>query len=127
MKGDVKMTIIEILVNVINSSLFYYMFVIGSIALIVMGVLIYVGIKTKGKVLLIDSLFKKKNFDREILHGRYLIQAGYTVVIGMGLLIFLITLPYDGLMYLLVMLIFALLDLAYDIFAIRSATKKDTL
>ena len=120
------MNILEILIDTLNSSLFYYAFIIGAVFLIVIGVLLLIGIKTKGKVLLIDSLFKKKQFDREKLQIRYLIQAVYTTVIGLGLLIFLIVLPYNGIMYFLVLLIFALLDLFYDIFAIRTASKKES-
>lgn len=119
------MDLFEVLSNLLNSSLFYYFFIIGSIFFIVVGVLLYIGIQTKGKVLLIDSLFKKKHFDREKLKSRYLIQAIYTTLIGVTLLIFLITLPYNGVQYFYALLIFALFDLLYDIFAIRSATKKD--
>ena len=119
------MSIMDYLIEILNSSLFYYLFLASAVCLIIAGVLLFIGIKTKGKVLIIDSLFKKKHFDREKLKNRYIIQAIYTTVIGIGLLIILLTMPYNGVTLFLWMIVFAVLDGAYDFFAIKSSSKNN--
>ncbi len=117
------MYILDLLVDILNSNVFYYVYLVAAVFFIVVGILMFIGIQTKGKVLLIDSLFKKKEFHREKLKNRYRIQAFYTSLIGLALLIVLITVPFNGVVITLWMLLISLLDFLYDVFAIKTATK----
>ena len=109
---------------ILNSTFFHYFYFIGGIFLVIVGILLYLGIKTKGRVLVIDQIFKKKHFDREILRNRYLIQAGYTVLFGIMMISAILFMPYDGVRFLVILIIFGVLDFLYDFFAIRSASAK---
>lgn len=119
------MNVVEYLDSLLNSQFFYYFYIGGAFFLIGIGVLIYVGIQTKGKVILIDFVFKHKHFDRDVLKTRYKIQAVYTFVIGVALLIVLLTVPYDGVIVTSWLVLFAIIDGIYDYLAIKSSSNDE--
>lgn len=92
------MNVIDYIVSILNQHHFYDFFIVGSFFLIGIGILFFIGIQTKGKDLLIDALFKHKQFNRFVLKTRYKVQAPYTFVLGIGLLIVLLTVQDDGVM-----------------------------
>lgn len=65
------MNFVEKLVEIIESTMFYYFLLLLLIILIIFGVLILVGIKKKGRVVIISYLLKNKRFDNETLLSRY--------------------------------------------------------
>lgn len=112
------------MVEVLNSTFFYYFFIVGGVFLMAMSILLYVGIKNKGRVLLIDKLFKKKEFNREELKSKYTIQAYYTGLIGLAFLIYMLAIPFDGVISILILIVFGIFDFIYDYTAIKSAARK---
>ena len=85
----------------------------------------YAVIKTKGRVLLIDRIFKKKQFNRESLKNLYVIQSFYTFIAGVSLLILVFVSSLSGVEIFYVLLGIGILDFLYDVFAIKYTIKKD--
>lgn len=121
------MTFMEVLSEVLNSEFTRVLLLVVSFMMIALGILIMVGIKTTGRVILIDQIFKKKDFKREELTHKYMIQGGYTIVLGLILLIVLLVIPFNGVVLFPILMVFAVLDFLYDYFAIKSSTKKRRL
>ncbi len=118
------MSYIETLVEVIESTWFYYFCLFLFIILTLFGVLMLVGIKKKGKVVILSSLLKNKKYDNETLLSRYTIQALYTIIIGVIIFIITLTRTLSMLNILYIMLGFGVLDAIYDIVVIKSVIKK---
>jgi hypothetical protein len=121
------MTFTEILIMVLNSDFAHILWIVISILMVFLGFFIIIGIKTTGRIILIDQIFKKKNFKREELNHKYMIQGIYTIALGIILLIVLLTIPFNGVVMFPILMAFAVLDFLYDYFAITSSTKKEKL
>lgn len=119
------MSFVEAMEKVLNSEFFHNFYIVAGIGLAVIGIVMYAGIKTKGRVLLIDRIFKKKQFDRESLKNLYVIQSLYTFIAGIGLLVLVLSSPLSGVEIFYVLLAIGILDFLYDLFAIKTAIRKD--
>jgi len=111
----------DYIIDVLNSALMYYFFIVGGVALIAIGVIMFLGIKYAGRIIILDYLFPKKNFDREDLKKRYIIQSIYTVLGGIALLVVVFVTSLTGVQIFVGLLIFGVLDGLYDYVAIKSA------
>ena len=113
----------DLVVTVLNNVVFYYFYIIAGIIAIVFSIALYVGIKANGTVLIVDQIFKKKDFNREDLKNKYLVQVFYTFAFGVLLLVYILTVPFNGVNTFLFLLGFGILDFAFDFYAIKSSTR----
>lgn len=113
----------DYIVETLNSSFFYYFFVASGYFLIVFGITLFIGIVSQGRILIIDFFFRKKSFDRFELSNLYKIQAIYTVLLGLICLYFFYFTAYDGVKFYTGLIVVAVLDVLYDFFAIRRASR----
>lgn len=118
------MSFTETLIEVVNSNMIYTLLIVASIITIILGAFIIIGIKTTGRVILIDQIFKKKDFKRQDLNRKYIIQGVYTIVFGLILLIVLIVIPYNGVILFPFLIAFVIADFLYDLIAIKTSTKQ---
>jgi len=107
-----------------TSDLMMDVLLVFSVLAILFGVLMFIGIKYKGKVVIINSLFKKKRFDQENLLKKYTVQAVYTVFIGVLLYVLVSYEPVSRSSIWTILLFIAVLDGLYDYFAIKSSIDK---
>lgn len=114
----------ELLTSIFESKLFYWFYILSGILLFVMGIIMYIGIKKKGKVILISWLLRHKQHDNEELKSKYIIQAFYTSFFGALLFTVTITKIIPQLTIFYIVLFIALFDGLYDFYAIKKSIKK---
>ena len=83
-----------------------------------------IGIKKKGRVIILSFLLKNKKYDNEALLSRYTIQALYTIVGAISIFIVTVTKAMSMLNILYIMIGFGVLDAVYDIVVIKSVMRK---
>ena len=108
---------------ILDSDVAYWFFLVSGIFLTIIGFVMFYGIIKRGKVLLISSLLKNKQYDNETLLDRYKIQAIYTSLFGAIFVAFILTDSLSRLGLLIYMFIVGICDGLYDYFAIKKATK----
>ncbi|MBU1093498.1 MAG: hypothetical protein KKH01_03455 [Firmicutes bacterium] len=118
------MSIIEIIVDFFESTFGYWIFVSMGMVLLFIGLIMFYGIKKKGKVLLMHWLLRNKQLDNELFLSRYLIQAIYTSLFGLALVLVTVFSVLSRINIMLMLLIIGTLDGLYDYFAIKRSIKK---
>ena len=112
----------ELIKEVLEYEFWYWVYIaMGSFA-IFFGLLMFYGIKKRGRVLLINSLFKNKNFNNEKLLNRYTIQSFYTVIIGIVILCLTVFSLVNNYNIFIGLLVFGLCDFIFDYFAIKKSS-----
>ncbi|MGD9909744.1 MAG: hypothetical protein AB7U79_03965 [Candidatus Izemoplasmatales bacterium] len=110
--------------DVMISDFMFQVLLVLSVVTILFGLLMFIGIWYKGKVIFINNLFKKKKFDQDSLLNKYTIQALYTVFFGV-VLYALISFDLTSRTNIWITLgIAAVFDFFFDLFAIKSSIQK---
>lgn len=113
---------IDVFKEIFDSGFGYGLLMAIGIIAILGGLLMLYGIKSKGTVIIINRVFRKKNFDNEILLSKYTIQSFYTMLFGVIVIGLTVMDTFSRFNIFIVMLGFSLFDLLFDIFAIKKST-----
>lgn len=114
----------ENLLEIMTSDWMMKVMLVLTVVVILLGLLMFIGIKYRGRVLLINHIFAKKQFDQEELLKKYTVQAVYTVVIGVILFALISFEPVARTTLWIILIVFAIFDGLYDYYAIKTSTKK---
>lgn len=110
--------------EVMISDFMFQVLLILSVVAILYGLLMFIGIMYKGKVILINNFFKKKKFDQDSLLKKYTIQALYTIFFGV-LLYALVSFELTSRTNIwIILLVFSVVDILFDFFAIKTSIQK---
>ena len=111
----------EFFIDILESNIGYWLFIVSSVFLILFGLIMYLGIKNNGRVIFLSYLLKNKDFDNEVLLSRYTIQSIYTSVFGIIILSLTLFNTLSMLNIFYIILIVAVFDGTFDYFAIKKS------
>jgi len=118
-----KEIVMERIVELLESSVGTGIIFAAGLALFFTGMVMFIYIVYNGKVPILDSVFKNKIIHNDLFKKLYKIQAIYTAIAGILLMIFVFIDGVDRMTTVYVFLGFGLIDLLYDIFAIKRSSK----